>query len=86
MVEVLEELVKFAALLRDRQAFLVDRYSERKERAEQPSALEQGKDCRAESTTSSQRYLGHSGQTPARGEDTGFGTLQLGYRQQTACV
>ncbi len=30
--------------------------------------------------------LGHSGQTPARGEDTGFGTLQLGYRQQTACV
>jgi site-specific recombinase XerC len=41
------------------------------------TALEQGKDCRAESTASSQRYLGLSGQTPARGEDTGFGTLHL---------
>ena len=35
VVDVMEELVKFTVLLRDQQAFLVDRYSERKESAEQ---------------------------------------------------
>lgn len=35
VVDVMEELVKFTVLLHDRQAFLVDRYSERKESAEQ---------------------------------------------------
>ncbi|MEE1923377.1 arsenical resistance protein ArsH [Pseudomonas sp. 148P] len=38
VVDVMEELVKFTVLLRDHQACLVDRYSERKESAEQLSA------------------------------------------------
>ena len=35
IVDVMEELVKFTYLTRDRSDYLVDRYSERKESAEQ---------------------------------------------------
>ena len=35
IVDVMEELVKFTLLVRDRSGYLVDRYSERKETAEE---------------------------------------------------
>lgn len=38
VVDVMEELVKFTLLLRDQKEFLVDRYSERKESADELSA------------------------------------------------
>lgn len=41
VVDVAEELFKFSIMLRDHSAFLVDRYSERKERREKGRLLSQ---------------------------------------------
>lgn len=41
VVDVAEELYKFSMMLRDHSTFLVDRYSERKEKAEKGRLLSQ---------------------------------------------
>jgi len=48
--------------------------------------MEQGKASRAESPAPTQRYLGHPGKAPDRGEISGSSVVQLGNRQQAASL